>query len=1058
MIARGVAAASQAACSSLSAGAPRPAARQALRRPLTAAVGWRRALSLAASSAPSSSVQLTPDTDVAAAVHAACERLGKPVPEAAVQALLDNWYTTAGELAALPDETARSLGLPLRLKAVVGELLSQQEAAAESSSQGAVQTDSSAAEAPDAARSSSASSSGDEADEAVSDSDADSGLAEALEAMRGSGGEADAAAAAAWDQADLPIEQRRCPPIRRAGFSRADAPKVVKRTTPRKYALSESELTPALQAEMEALHRFLTVRFFGAQQDPISDVTARKYADHIRGMLGWLHRERGVPLDQLSLSALLPSSGREGVSLVFDYLLWLSRERDISVRTEGLVIRSAGVAAKYLYHSESKANPGRGDRPYADLEVIKELRSMSTTNKRQWKVAPRVADEEAKWISWPDYLRLCGELRRECAALSHLGKRRTHAAVATSLQRYLIFAIFSCVPDRQRTLRELEVGRTLVKDRQGRWVIRHGPGDYKTGRAYGERPPLTLSPHIYPELEAFMDKWRAALQPRHNLLFTQQNGEPFTDKSLYKVFWTTAYRLTGKKCNPHLVRDSIVTYLRGSGASERELEALALYMGHSIEEQRSTYDRRTKQQKVEPAVELLASLNARALGMSGGSSGSGSGSGSGSDSGGSGAMASNRAFDVVIWGATGFTGRLVAEHLARDYKTGVKWALAGRSKERLEKLRLELSEQYGGELKEVPILVADLRDQASMDGMAAQTRVVLSTAGPFALIGSPVVAAAVRSGCHYVDITGETPWVKEVIAAHHEEAKSKGLRIVPCCGFDSTPFDLGALLVVDHLKKRYGKQAARVLNVVLGSKGGVSGGTIASGMNAFAEMKARPELREDAGSVYSLCPADARGADGEFWGVQYSQELGKYLGPFVMQACNNRVVHRSNYLLGWAGNDFRYQESVAAKSWFAAKSIQLGTLAVVAAMSQTWLHPLLKKVLPAQGEGPSRENMLGGFFKNRVLAWSKEEGGAAPLLVQAEVGDPHRDGGYWGTSRMLLEAALCLALQQKELDASTEVQKGGVLTPASAMGMLLVDRLRNAGMTFKVLEEGQAAA
>ncbi|KAI7842588.1 hypothetical protein COHA_003692 [Chlorella ohadii] len=630
MIARGIATSCQAACSSLSAATPRPAARQAVRRPLAVAVCWRRALNLAASAAPSSATQLTPDTGVAAAVHAACERLGKPVPDAAVQALLDNWYTTAGELAALPDETARSLGLPLRLKAVVGELLSQPEAAAESSGLQAG-GGSSAEEALAAARGSSDASSGDEAEEVLSDSETDSELVEELAAMRGSGGEADAAAAAAWDQADLPIEERRCPAFRRAGFKSADLPRVTKRPVARKYALSESEFTPALRAEMEALHRFLTVRFFGAQQDPITDGTARKYADHIRGMLGWLHRERGVALDQLSLTALLPSSGREGVSLVFDYLLWLSTERDVSVRTEGLVIRAAGAAAKFLYHSESKANPGRGERAYSDLEVIKELRAMSNANKRQEKVAPRVADEEAKWLSWPEFLRLCGELRRECGALGHNGKKRSDAAVAYSLQRYLIFAIFSCVPDRQRTLRELEVGRTLVKDREGRWVIRHGPQDYKTGRAYGERPPLTLSPHIYPELEAFMDKWRAALQPRHNLLFTQQNGEPLTDKSLYKLFWTTCYRLMGKKCNPHLVRDSVVTYLRGSGASERELEALALYMGHSIEMQRGTYDRRTKQQKVEPAVELLASLNARALGVSGSGSGNGNGNGSGSE-------------------------------------------------------------------------------------------------------------------------------------------------------------------------------------------------------------------------------------------------------------------------------------------------------------------------------------------------------------------------------------------------------------------------------------------
>lgn len=154
---------------------------------------------------------------------------------------------------------------------------------------------------------------------------------------------------------------------------------------------------------------------------------------------------------------------------------------------------------------------------------------------------PSPADEEAKWLDWPEYLQVVQELKKECAGA---------------------WARLACVPDRQRTLRELRVGSTLLRDKDGRWAIRHGPGDYKTGRAYGERPPLVVAPHIYPELEAFMARWRSELAPSHDFLFSQLNGEPLTDKSLYKLFWTTAYRLTGKKANPHLVRDSIVTYLR----------------------------------------------------------------------------------------------------------------------------------------------------------------------------------------------------------------------------------------------------------------------------------------------------------------------------------------------------------------------------------------------------------------------------------------------------------------------------------------------------------------
>ena len=143
-------------------------------------------------------------------------------------------------------------------------------------------------------------------------------------------------------------------------------------------------------------------------------------------------------------------------------------------------------------------------------------------------------------------------------------------------------------------------------------MIRHQAGDYKTGRAYGERPPLVLAPALYPELEAYLSTWRAALRPRPGRLFTQRNSEPLTDGALYKLFWQTCFRITGRRFNPHLVRDSIVTFLRGGNASERELEALALYMGHSIEMQRSSYDRRSAAEKVGPAVALLEEINARA--------------------------------------------------------------------------------------------------------------------------------------------------------------------------------------------------------------------------------------------------------------------------------------------------------------------------------------------------------------------------------------------------------------------------------------------------------------
>lgn len=313
-----------------------------------------------ASSVDTGAAVVVHDTNVAVAIRTACKKLRKPYPEEAVAALLDNWYSTAGELAALPDDTARSLGVPLRLKSAVAEMLDAGEgpdgsaAAAAAPWAGGQQavtapqgllasarqlpaqaerlindlfggdgssTSSNAegvaggqqmavAEAPAAASSSSSSSPMQQGEEAASSS-----LAAAVASLPASWD---------WEQAHLLIEQRTCPPISRFGHSYADTPKVTKRQRSERYALSEAEvqLSASLAAELDAFHRFCTVRFFGAQAEPISEVTAAKYADHLRGILGWLHRERGVPLKELSFSAALPSSGREGVSVLFDYILW----------------------------------------------------------------------------------------------------------------------------------------------------------------------------------------------------------------------------------------------------------------------------------------------------------------------------------------------------------------------------------------------------------------------------------------------------------------------------------------------------------------------------------------------------------------------------------------------------------------------------------------------------------------------------------------------------------------------------------------------------------------
>eukprot|EP00884_Botryococcus_braunii_P009276 jgi/Botrbrau1/1834/Bobra.146_1s0029.2 len=405
-----------------------------------------------------------------------------------------------------------------------------------------------------------------------------------------------------WDDF---IGNRRAPLARRFNFGSAYKVKVTGRRNISEYRLKEEEMSAELKQELTELRRFCTTQFYGQQDSPIAPVTAAKNEDHLRRALGWAVQELGVPAGEVRLRHLIPSASKDGVQISFKYLLFLSADRHVSSTTATFAIRSLIAAAKFLYHESS--TPGATSRTYGDLEVVTGLRSMIKEVRRKGKVESRAAQQELKWLDWPQLLEVVQHLREECAGRDSRGCKRTAAAVAWSLQRFLIFAILTSVPDRQRTLRELEVGRTLFKEGE-RWLIRHRASDYKTGRVYGERAPLYLAPHLYPELEAFIHRWRAALQPKHDFLFSQRNGAPMTTQGLYKVFYTTSFRLTGKKTNPHLVRDSIVTYLRGSKTSERDLEALAMYMGHSVEEQRATYDRRTKAAKVGPAVELLESL------------------------------------------------------------------------------------------------------------------------------------------------------------------------------------------------------------------------------------------------------------------------------------------------------------------------------------------------------------------------------------------------------------------------------------------------------------------
>lgn len=410
-----------------------------------------------------------------------------------------------------------------------------------------------------------------------------------------------------------------------------------------------------------------------------------------------------------------------------------------------------------------------------------------------------------------------------------------------------------------------------------------------------------------------------------------------------------------------------------------------------------------------------------------------------------------REFDIVLWGATGFAGRLVAEYLAENYGDGeLQWAMGGRSEPKLERLRAELKADFG-DAADVPLVLADATDRASLDEMVARTRVVCTTVGPYDKYGSKLVAACVEQDTDYCDLTGEAHWMREMIDEHHETAQAGGTRIVHCCGFDSIPSDLGTFLVQDFAKRERGAPCEQVKLFVERIKGGLSGGTLDSMANAVEKASQSREARRALGHPYSLNPAgEQSGPDGGSQsGVRHDDDADVWTAPFIMARVNEKVVRRSHALLDFEwGRDFRYSETSSMGSGpsgalrAAGFTAGLGAFAGLMAIKPT--RKLLQKfVLPSPGEGPSRETIESGYFTIKLIGKGTSEAGE-PFEFETTVA-ADSDPGYGATSMMLGESAMCLAF-----DEADDALEGGVLTPASAMGMALVERLREAGMTFEV--------
>ncbi len=402
----------------------------------------------------------------------------------------------------------------------------------------------------------------------------------------------------------------------------------------------------------------------------------------------------------------------------------------------------------------------------------------------------------------------------------------------------------------------------------------------------------------------------------------------------------------------------------------------------------------------------------------------------------------SRELDVVLWGATGFTGRLVAEYLARYAPSSLRWAIGGRSEPDLRALFQRLA-QHGGRTADA-IVIADSHERRSLDAMTTRTRVIASTVGPFAQLGSELVASCVHNGTDYCDLAGEVPWVRMMIDRHHDDARAARVRIVPCCGFDSVPSDLGALCVQRRAIARFGQPASRIHTEVRRFKGGVSGGTLASIANIADAARRDKNTRRVLADARSLSPPHARS------GPRMRRQLGVHKGPkgwtapFLMASVNEKVVQRSNALLFANNQPFTYDEVSQLGPGLLGWARAVRTAAYVAAtLATTGVHTLRRllvgRVLPAPGQGPSREEIERGRFEMEVLA----EVGDQQIACTVQGGDP----GYGEAAKMLAEATLCLAC-----DTPAEVLPGGVLTPASALGMTLVARLRAAGIRFHLTE------
>lgn len=388
-------------------------------------------------------------------------------------------------------------------------------------------------------------------------------------------------------------------------------------------------------------------------------------------------------------------------------------------------------------------------------------------------------------------------------------------------------------------------------------------------------------------------------------------------------------------------------------------------------------------------------------------------------------MVRDSACDLIVFGASGFTGRLVAEYVATNYGDKIKWGMAGRDLEKLAAVRAEI-----GAPDDTLLIKADSDDEASLQALVRTTRAVISTVGPFQLFGSKLVAACARAGTDYLDLSGETVWMRSMIDAHESDARSSGARIIFSCGFDSVPFELGVFFLQAAAKKAWEEAATHVKGRVRVMKGTFSGGTAASSRATMTAAMSDPQVLGQLKDPFLLTPGFAGPKQPHGMKIEFDEDLGAWVAPFIMSPINTRNVHRSNALMGHPyGTGFVYDEMIVAG---AGKQGE-----VTAARIVEENRSFGGESSPKPGDGPPKAEREAGCYDILFIGRSKDRG----KISVAVRGD--KDPGYGSTSKMITECAICLLQDASDVAA-------GIWTPGAAMGEKLISRLvRNAGLTFK---------